>query len=310
MTSITGFGQSGPHAHYKAPDIIPLAMSGIMFLAGFPEDAPNRPYGEQGDYCAGIWGSIGTLSAINHRFHSGEGQQVDVSVQEALTLNQETAMQTWDLKKDLRHRFGEGRMIPSFPQLEFPGFGTYECKDGHIMAMMSILAGGGWQVIVDWMDETGMAQELTSEAWRPFIKELGLRELVLELHKLNDKERALIIKKLARIDEVLKAFFQENNKKELYEQGQARNLVVAPVNSPKDLFESEQFKARGYFQQVEHPELGRNIPYPGHPYRHSLTPPQIRQRPPLIGEHNKEIYSGDLGLNGEQLASLTTAGVI
>jgi len=47
VASITGFGQSGPHSHYKAPDIVAVAMSGMMYLAGFPEDPPNRPYGNQ-----------------------------------------------------------------------------------------------------------------------------------------------------------------------------------------------------------------------------------------------------------------------
>lgn len=310
FASITGFGQSGPHAHYNAPDIVSVAMSGIMFLAGYPEDPPNRPYGDQGDYCAGIWGAIGILAALNNRFQTKKGQQVDVSVQEALSLNQETAIQTWDLCQDLRGRTGAGRMIPAFKSLEFPGFGTYECKDGHIMAMMAILAGGGWKAVVEWMDESDMADELTNDQWRPFIAELGLRELVVKLKDMNEEERAEVVSKLARIDGILIKFFLSKNKLELYEEAQARDLVAAPVNSPKDLLQSPQLSARGYFREIEHPELGREITYPGPPYQLSLTPAGIRRRPPLIAEHNEEVYGCLPGMSEKRLAVLRKQGVI
>lgn len=310
LASITGFGQSGSHAQYKAPDIVPVAMSGMMFLAGYPDDPPNRPYGDQGDYCAGIWGAIGILAALNHRLHSGHGQQVDVSVQEALAFNQETAMQSWDLRGELRERFGEGRMIPSFPELEFPGFGTYACKDGHIMAMMSILAGGGWEIIVQWMDEYGMAEELTNEEWRPFIRHLGLRELVEQLKVMSSEEVEMTIAKLDRLDAVLRAFFLTKTKSELYEEAQQRRLVAAPVNSPRDLVESPQFKARGYFREVYHPELERTLLYPGHPYRLCRTPARIEQRPPLVAEHNVDVYINELGLAPQKLRELSESGVV
>jgi benzylsuccinate CoA-transferase BbsE subunit len=67
VASITGFGQSGPHSHYKAPDIVAVAMSGMMYLAGFPEEAPIRPYGNQSYYCASVQAATGILTALLHR---------------------------------------------------------------------------------------------------------------------------------------------------------------------------------------------------------------------------------------------------
>jgi benzylsuccinate CoA-transferase BbsE subunit len=308
LTSITGFGQSGPHAHYRAPDLVSIAMSGVMFLSGYPDDPPNLPHGGQSEYCAGIWGAIGTLTALHERFGSGEGQRVDVSAQEALLLNQETAMQTWDLRGELRGRFGEERMIPSFPGLEFPGFGTYECADGHVMCMMAVLSGGGWSSVVEWMDESGLAEELTSDAWRPFIAGLGLRELVDEMRDADEAAWVGVKRKLARLDEVLRRFILTRSKLDLYVEGQRRNLVLAPVSSPKDLIESPQLAARGYFHEVEHPELGQTIRYPGAPYRHSKTPWSIRRRPPLFAEHSEEVFCGELGMRREALPALTPPG--
>ncbi len=109
--SITGFGLWGPHAHYKASDLIAVAMSGMMYLAGFPEDPPNRPYGDQSHYCASVQAAAGILMAILYRDRTGQGQLVEVSMQEALAMNQETAIQYWDLRQELRQRQGEGRRL-------------------------------------------------------------------------------------------------------------------------------------------------------------------------------------------------------
>jgi crotonobetainyl-CoA:carnitine CoA-transferase CaiB-like acyl-CoA transferase len=82
------------------------------------------------------------------------------------------------------------------------------------------------------------------------------------------------------------------------------------VNTPRDLVESPQLQARGFFVDVEHPELGATIRYPGAPYALSETPWQLRQRPPLLGEHNEAIYVQELGLSHANLAALQAGGII
>ncbi len=73
--------------------------------------------------------------------------------------------------------------------------------------------------------------------------------------------------------------------------------------------DDEQLIARGYFVQVEHPELGRKFLYPGSPYLFSRTPWRLYRRPPLIGEHNLEVLGGDLGIPADELAVLHAEGV-
>ena len=124
LTSITGFGQTGPHAHYKWSDIVGVAMSGMMTLAGDKEDPPNRPYGNQGYVCAGIDGAAGTMMALVHRDNTGQGQHVDVSMQEALSINQETAMMTWDMNKRIAAR----TFLPEGPR--FAALDQYVDPDG------------------------------------------------------------------------------------------------------------------------------------------------------------------------------------
>ena len=118
------------------------------------------------------------------------------------------------------------------------------------------------------------------------------------------------MERAAHIDELFSAFFRSKTKQELYVEGQARRLLVGPVNSAKDLTENPQLAARGWWEEVEHPELGRTVTYPGAPFHHSETPWRIHRRPPLLGEHTLEVLEGELGLTREQTAILMGAGVI
>ena len=123
-------------------------MSGMMYLAGFPEDPPNRPYGNQSHYCASIQAATGILTALLHRERTGEGQQVEVSMQEALSMNQETAMQTWDIRGDSAGARGNERRLPAV--------GVYECKDGYMALYVGIPGfGAPWSALLQWMARRG-----------------------------------------------------------------------------------------------------------------------------------------------------------
>ncbi len=78
----------------------------------------------------------------------------------------------------------------------------------------------------------------------------------------------------------------------------------------KDTLESIQLAAREFWVELEHPELGTTLTYPGAFARTSEKPPKISRRAPLIGEHNREILGRELGIPEEQLTELHQAGVI
>ena len=304
LTSLTGFGQWGPHAHYKSPDIVSVAMSGIMYLAGDPQDPPNRPYDNQAYISASIVAAAGSLIALYHRDLTGEGQQVDVSAQEALSIAQETAMQTWDMNKRLRSRLGLRGPLPIRP----PGLGPYPCKDGFVFCYVGTPGGAPWTELLQWMADEGNAEDLTREPYAGLIAQLNMR--FLTLLALDPKQVEQHFPDLQHIDEVLRRFLAAKTKMEAYEQGQGRRLLVGIVSTPKDLVENPQLQHRGYLQRVYHPELGDNLVYPGPPVRLSETPWAIRRRPPHIGQHNEEVYCGELGLSKEQLAALEAVGAV
>jgi crotonobetainyl-CoA:carnitine CoA-transferase CaiB-like acyl-CoA transferase len=89
-----------------------------------------------------------------------------------------------------------------------------------------------------------------------------------------------------------------------------KGILLAPLTTVKDVVDNPQFAARGFWEQVEHPELGAIITYPGYPIKLSDVPYRVQRRPPLIGEHNQEIYEKELGFSKEQLVILKKGDVI
>ncbi len=304
LTSVTGFGQDGPHAHYTWSDIVGVAMSGVMTLAGDKEDPPNMPYPSQGYIGAGIQAAAGTLMAVWHRDNTGEGQHVDVSMQEALSINQETAMQTYDMLKAIRTRTGARGLIP----IDIPGIGVYECADGQVFAYLGSPGGAPWTVMLDWMNREGKAEDLNEEPYISLIRELHLRfltSLTQEPAKLPER-----IKNLGHIYGVFSRFCATMPKWTLYEEGQKQRLMFGIVSTPEDLAKNPQLKARHWLQQVDHDHLGATVDYAGPPYRLHETPWAIRSRAPLPGEHNADVFTGELGLSAQELASLREQQVI
>jgi crotonobetainyl-CoA:carnitine CoA-transferase CaiB-like acyl-CoA transferase len=151
------------------------------------------------------------------------------------------------------------------------------------------------QRMVEWMAEENMAPE-----W---------------LQKLNwwtDYNASKLKQDLAdKVGKAIEAFTMTKTKEELYNIGAyQKQMLIAPVANTKDISEDIQLKARNFWVEMPHPELGRDIPYCGPFIQLSETPITYRRRAPLTGEHNREIYCGELGLPETELKSLSDKGVI
>ena len=287
-TSITGFGQAGPHANWGYTDLIGQAMGGIMTLAGEMADPPNTIYGNQADVSASIHAAQGTLVAVLHAEATGVGQQVDVSAQDAASMSMETAMMTWDLQKRNRTRTGALGMLP----VQLPGAGVYEASDGWVSFFVVAPGGADWPELVAWMKERGMAGDLEEEPYASLIASLNMATLT---RVVGDPEVAkAVMPQFIHINDQLKAFVATMTARQAYEEGQGRRLLVGICSTPKDLAENAQLRARDWFQQLEFEFLNATVEFTGPPYRLSDTPTVIR-RPPALGEHTAEIL-GNLGM--------------
>ena len=111
------------------------------------------------------------------------------------------------------------------------------------------------------------------------------------------------------IEEPTNRFLVARTKAELLEGATKHRVMLYPVSTTKEILESVQLAARGYWAEVAHPELGDTITYPGVPIHSSEAFSGISRRAPLIGEHNHEIY-GELGMSRDDILTLTQARVI
>jgi crotonobetainyl-CoA:carnitine CoA-transferase CaiB-like acyl-CoA transferase len=282
-TSITGFGQDGPHAGSVSSDIVGQAMGGVMTLAGEPADPPNLIYGRQADISASIQAAQGTLMALLHAEATGEGQQVDVSAQEALSMAQETAMQTWDFQKRNRTRTGELGMLP----IPLPATGVARCTDGYVTLYILAPAGKDLPALVDWMREAGMQGPLDDEPYASIINQLNMTWLTQLMG--NPAAAGEFLQHMPVISKTILEFFASLSARYAYEEGQRRQLLVGLASTPKDIAENTQLRARDWFVTIESPVDG-SVEFPGPPYRLSETPAAVG-RPPRLGEHTDEILA-------------------
>jgi crotonobetainyl-CoA:carnitine CoA-transferase CaiB-like acyl-CoA transferase len=195
------------------------------------------------------------------------------------------------MQQVVRARTGERKLMP--------GVGTYETADGYIFSMVGVPGfGAPWSVLAEWMsDESGEGNTELKDVVE-FMSKVNLRELTAAMADAAKMEE--LSKKFEVAEKLLVAFYKQRGKQELYEEGQAKRLLIGPVNTPEDVVKSKQLQARSWFQEVDH--NGVKLAHPGPPYRLPASPWSLRRRPPLLGEHNDEILGGELGLNAEDIA--------
>ncbi|MDH3605224.1 MAG: CoA transferase [Candidatus Tectomicrobia bacterium] len=293
LVSITPFGQDGPYAHYKATDVTGMAMSGLMYLTGDPDRAPVRVGFPQFYLHGAAAGATGAMLAHSARTLTGQGQHVDVSCQQAVARSLAHAPQFWQLENLILKRLGSFRQNAGETKVRV----NWQCKDGYV----NFMPGGGGagsarsvRSLLAWMREAGMPNEaLEAVKWEDLGYGTGRAE-VMDLTA-----------------EAVGAFFAEHTRDYLVSESVERRVMLFPVATETDIFTHPQLEARGYFKELSHPELDASVTYPGMFIKdEGGSRVGIQRRPPLIGEHNVEMYQGELGLTSETLKTLKQGKVI
>jgi len=293
MASITPFGQAGPFKDYKAGDLIASAMGGMVSFTGEPDRAPVRISADLA-YCqASVHAAIGLLIALSHRAAKGQGQRVDVSMQASIVRTLHTQLPYWEYSRHIVKRSGIQRFRGGVSTREI-----WPCKDGFVSWMFFGGAVGTQQMrgMVEWMEGKGMAGSLSAEVqnWA-----------ALDLTKVDPE-------KIKSWEKVIGDFFLSHTKEELYREALEKRIPLTPVNDMSEVVEDEQLAARDFWVGVDHAELGASLRYPGFLFLSSEENclPKVRRRAPFIGEHNSEIYLGELGLREAEWNPLRREGVV
>jgi len=277
LCSITSFGQDGPWRDYVADDTVLTALSGMMYVNGFPGRPPVRPLGLQAGHGSSHYGAIAIMLALHARDRDGVGQWIDLSMHASTAGMLEHVPGSY---------FQNGISEPRRGSLHWSRFFRVgKCRDGYLMHCML----ADWTSLIEWVNSDGAAQDLTDDAWNAYAYRAANAEHVFD---------------------VLDEWVRDKPREEILERAQLLRQPYASVRRPEELFDDEHLIDRGYFVEVEHPELGRSFRYPGAPYKFSGTPWRVYRRPPIVGEHTAEILRDDLGLEADELAILAAEGVI
>ena len=173
---------------------------------------------------------------------------------------------------------------------------VYACKDGFAQGYIFGGAQAGLvassRALAEWANSFGYALELKDYDWTK-----------LDMGTVPQAE-------MSRVLGTLQTFLLTRTKAELMEKGVEMSILTMPITDARDVVESPQFRAREFFTEAAHPELGGAITYPGFPVKVSGLPYLVRRRAPLIGEHNEEVYIEELGFSREELARLKASQVI
>ncbi|MFH1088112.1 MAG: CoA transferase [Chloroflexota bacterium] len=288
MTSITPFGQDGPRSQHKGSNLVAEATGGLMYITG---NAEGRPMSTSYNYAyshAGLQAATATLIANYWRQRTGRGQHVDLSIQEAVLVTLYNPQTMWYDSRVVQGRYG-GKLLRNQGVL---GGLVFPCQDGYVLwRLMTAHFTPRLTPLVKWMAEEGMADELVGIDWAR-----------VDMSKTSQQQQDAW-------EEVFARFFLARTKAELYAEAIKRGIMLFPVNDAGDILKDPQLEARGFWEEVEHPELGTSLTYAGVPFKMSGFTYRLR-RAPLVGEHNEEVYCRELGLSGEELASLKEQGAV
>lgn len=288
--SIKGFGE-GPYTHYKAYEVVAQAMGGSMSTTGFEDGPPVATGAQIGDSGTGIHTVAGILAALYQRERTGRGQRVTVAMQHAV-LNL------------CRVKLRDQQRLEHGPLSEYPNdeFGDEVPRSGNA-------SGGGqpgWAVRCKPGGPNDYIYVIVQPpGWEPITKLIGRPELA------DDPEwntPAARLPKLDKMFQLIEEWTLNHDKWEVLAQLNARNIPCGPILSTKELIEDSSLADNNMVVTVDHPQRG-SFKTVGCPIKLSESPVKI-ETSPLLGQHNEDVYVGELGIDPNQFAELKSNGVI
>ena len=253
--SISGYGQTGPHAQLPGYDAVIQGEAGIMDMTGFPDGAPTRVGVAITDYLAGLYAIQGILLALHDRHTSGLGQHVDISLFEAM-------LSVMRLPLSVLQATGGDPTRVGNDHLNIAPYEPLRAKDGLIILAVA-----------------------NPRLWVRFCEAIERPELRDDPRFRTNTER---VANRAALKQTLEETFQRYTVDELGQRLQAQQVPFGRVRSIREAIAHPQVAARDIMLEQHRDDIGRVetlAPVP----RLSRTPAQVALPPPALGEHTHEI---------------------
>ncbi|ALE73787.1 LysR family transcriptional regulator [Pseudonocardia sp. EC080610-09] len=276
LTSISGFGQTGPLSRRALFDAIAQASSGLMDTTGEADGPPTLTGTYIADYVTGFQAALGTFAALMHRERTGEGQRVDVASLDSMFATLGTRLISWLMLGSEMPRNGSRDLLTA-------PVNVYACAD----AQMYIQAG-------------------TNSLWPKLCHAIGRDELATDERYRTVPGR---MEHVPELEAVVADWARDRTADEIGDVLEEAGIPFARVATVPEVAESEQIAAREMVVESEHPKLG-TIRMPGNPIKMEKSPPTVRKAPPTVGEDNDHVYRTILGMDDAELERLRSSGAV
>lgn len=277
MVRVSGFGQTGPYRDRAGFGSIGEAMGGIRSITGFPDRPPTRIGISIGDSLAATFATIGALTALHQRQRSGSGQVVDIGIYEGVLAMMESMIPEYQLAGHIRRP--TGNILPNVAPSNI-----YPTRDG------------GWFAIGANAD--AVFRRLCAAMGRPDLAD----DPRYATHTARGEHQA-------ELDDLIAAWTIHYTADELQTLMDDHGVPAGRIYTAREMLTDPHFAARQSIIGIPDPELGeikmQNV-FP----RLTETPGGVDWTGPALGQHNREVFEGWLGLSPERLAELHERKVI
>jgi crotonobetainyl-CoA:carnitine CoA-transferase CaiB-like acyl-CoA transferase len=273
VCTITPFGLDGPYRALKATDLVQMALGGIMAVCGYDPDQDGRydtppiaPAMWHSYHLGGEYAAVAMMAAINFRELSGEGQFIDVSVHEAINTCTEVAIPSYVYAGQVVKRQTARHAAPSITHARLS-----KSADGIFMLASLSPFEREMRALAQLADQVGIAHVLGTPEFAQLEK--------------DDHVAAAIYRQ-----DLLEQLVESLPADELFHRAQSHGLAWSPIRRPEQNLDDPHFAARGSFATIHHPELGRDLKYPGTVASDGQQPHfSYTRRAPQLGEHTDEV---------------------
>jgi crotonobetainyl-CoA:carnitine CoA-transferase CaiB-like acyl-CoA transferase len=274
--SISGFGHTGPRRDEVCYDVVAQAMGGLMSVTGYPDGEPLKTGISIGDYMGGYNGVIAILAALYYRTISGEGQAIDISMQDSLWAMVFPDRANYFDTHSVPKRHGN-RLSSSAP------FGTYQAKDGSVVICT-----------------------ITDPQWQKVLQAMGREDLSGEQRYGTRENRT---KNMDEVDGLVQGWCKERTVEEVIAILKKFQVPCSPLPTFDQVANDPHLLSREMLVEVDQPVSGK-VKLIGSVYKMSKTPGDRKAIVPAVGEHNEEIYCGLLGIDAQEMQKLREESVI
>jgi len=268
--SSSACGATGPDRKYVGYAPTFGALGGAVHLTGYPDQAP-QPLTGSVDLRSAATSAFVMLAALVHRQRTGEGQHIDLSSQETITVLVGEALMDYTMNKRNRTRRGneDDSMAPH---------NVYRCRDDK------------WVTIA----------VATEEEWKALTEVLDIAALK------NDERFADAYSRHTHreaLDGIIETWTKERTPQEVMTVLQRAGVAAVPSFDSEALSQDPHLKERNAFIEVDHSVMGKRIVVAPH-WRLSETPARITSQAPLLGAHNQYVFCDLLGLSLQEVEGL------